>query len=150
MTLFSNYCTIPLRNFTACETAANFSRFRDGKTLMVFRVRSTTRLPLSRLVSVSICFCVFAFLPPSQLIVGAWAESSQGECPHQEDGKKSEGKLVDWSSARSSLKDRRQRDLKRPISTGNRLYQIAASYAGGLPAIVGHQLANGLRAPLLI
>ena len=126
------------------------------KALMGFRVRSTTRLPLSRLVSVSICLCAFAFLPLPQLAVMTWAESAPGECPcqegkcpRQEDGKRSEEELVVWSSSRLRLKDLRHNDLRRLHKTGDRPHQIA-SCAGGLPARAGHQLANGLCAPLLI
>jgi len=116
---------------------------------MALRVRSTTRLPLSRLVSVLICLCAFAFLPLPQHAVLTWTESAEGKCPCQKDRESPEGELVVWSSARRHLNDRRHSDLSRPYETGDRLHQIA-SYAGRPLAMVGHQLANGLCAPLLI
>ena len=116
---------------------------------MALRVRSTTRLPLSRLVSVSICLCAVAFLPLPQLAVLTWAESAERECPCQEGRESFEEELIVGSSACRRLNDRRHSDLSRPHETGDRLHQIA-SYAGRLPAMVGHQLANGLCAPLLI
>ncbi len=116
---------------------------------MALRVRSKTQLPFSRLVSVSIYLFAFTFIPPPQLGGLTWAESAEAECPYEEDRENAEEELVVCSSARRRLKHRRHSDLSRPHETGDRLHQIA-SYAGRLPAIVGHQLANGLCAPLLI
>ncbi len=111
--------------------------------------RSTTWLRLSRLVSVSICLFAFAVLPLPELIVLTLVEATEAESHSQEERESSEGKLVVCSSARRRLNYRRHSDLSRAHENGNQLHQIA-SYAGRLPAIVGHQLANGLGAPLLI
>jgi hypothetical protein len=116
---------------------------------MALRVRSITRLAFSWLVSVSVCLCALTFIPLPQFAVLTWADSAEGKCPCQRDGESSEEELVVGSSARRRLNHRRHSDLSRPHETGNRLHQIA-SYAGRLPAIVGHQLANGLGAPLLV
>ena len=77
------------------------------------------------------------------------AESAEAERPCNEDGERSEEELVARSSAHRRLSDRRLSDVGQPRETSDRLLHIA-SYAGRLPAIVGHQLANGLCAPLLI
>ena len=98
---------------------------------------------------VLICLCAFAVLPFPQLGVLIWAESAEGECTRQENRESSEETLVVWSSARRRLNNRHHSDHSRPHETGDRLHQIA-SHAGRLPVIVGHQLANGLGAPLLI
>ncbi len=131
-----------LRN---CGKLLEFSRW---KALMALGIRSKRRLTFSRLVSVSICLCAFGFLPLPQLAVLTWVESAERECPCQKDGERSEQEVVPRLSARR-LDDRRHSDLSRPHETGDQFRQIA-SCTGRLPAIVGHQLANGLCAPLLI
>ena len=112
-------------------------------------LRSTTRLPLLRLVSVSICLFTFAVLPIPEIFVLTLVEATEAESPSQEDRERSEEELVVCPSARRNLNHRRHSDLRRSHETRDRLDQIASD-AGHLPAIVGHQLANGLRAPLLI
>ena len=132
-----------LRNF---DKLLGVSRW---KALMALRVQSTTRLTLSRLVSVSVCIWAFAFLPLPQLAVLTCVESAEGERSCQEDGESSEGERVVRSSAHRRLNDRRHSDPSRPHETDDQLHQIASN-AGRQPAIVGHRLANGLCAPLLI
>ena len=110
--------------------------------------RSTTRLSLLRLVSVSIWFAAIAVLMPSHLSVSTWT-SAEAECFCHEGGERSKQKQLGFFSARHRLDPRRRHDLSRPHEAGSRLQQIA-SYADRVPAIVGHQLANGLGAPLLI
>ena len=73
---------------------------------MALRVRSTTRLPLSQLVSLSIYFCAFVLLPLPQL--GVLTESAERECPCQKDGESSAEGVVVPSSARRRLNHRRQ------------------------------------------
>ncbi len=116
---------------------------------MALRVQSTTRLTFSRLVTVSICLCAFAFLPLPQFVGLTGTESAEGKCPGQEERENSEEEQVDWSSARRRLNDRRHCDLSRSPETGDRLDHIAPIVGRAL-AMVGHQLANGLCAPLLI
>ena len=113
------------------------------------RVRSITRLTFSRLVSVSVCLCAFALLPFPQLAVLTWAESVEGGCPFQADEKSFKEELVVWSSARRRLNHRRHVESAKLSETGDRLHPTAA-YAHPNAVIVGHRLANGLRAPLLI
>ena len=118
----------------------------------------------SRLVSVLAFVCSFVFLPLPQLfglvfIGQTWTELTdtgcpcqdhQG-CPCQQDGENFEEELDVWSSARRCTNDRRPSSFRhrRPCITSNHLCQIA-SYTNSLPAIVGHQLASDLCAPLLI
>lgn len=116
---------------------------------MALRGRSTTRLLSSRLVSVSIHLCAFAFLPLPQFVGLTVTESAEGKCPGQEDRENSEEEQVDWSSARRRLNDRRHSGVSRSPETGDQLPLIAAIVGRPL-AIVGHQLANGLCSPLLI
>ena len=106
-------------------------------------------MAFSRLVSASICLCAFAALPLHHLPGLTLVESADGECPFEEDGKRSEEERIVFPSARRRLIPGCYRDLRRPHEAGDRLHQIA-SYASRSPAIVGHQLANGLCAPLLI
>ena len=116
---------------------------------MALGVRSTTRLVFSRLVSVSVYFFAFAVLPLPQFVVLTCAEAAEGQCPREGEGENSEEELVFWSSARRRLNHRHRSDLRQSCETGHRLHRKASS-AGHLPAIVGHQLAHGLGAPLLV
>jgi hypothetical protein len=117
---------------------------------MALRLRSTIRLALSRLVSVSVCLCAFTFLPLPQLAGTTWTESSEAEFPlEEEDGKSAEEELAVGSSARRRLNHRRGRNLSLPYETGNPRCHSTPS-GSRLLAIVGHQLANGLGAPLLV
>ena len=119
------------------------------KGIEALRVRSTKRLTLSRLVPVSICLCAFLLLPVPHIADLAWAESSKAESPCKEDGKRPEKELVDWCSAHGRSNERRHKGLGRPPEKSNRLPRVSAT-AKRIPAIVGHQLANDLCAPLLI
>jgi len=78
----------------------------------------------------------------------AWAESAETECPCKEDGERSEKELVDWCSAHSRSNIRRHRDPGRPPGNCKQRQQVTTP-AKRFPAIIGHQLANGLCAPLL-
>lgn len=138
----------------SCGMLKSTYRLRNcGRALGVSRrealgPRSTTRLPLLRLVSVAICIGAVAVFQLPHLAVSMWT-STEAECLCQEDGERSKQKQVRLSSARYRLDNRLHSHLSRPHETGGRLHQVA-SYAGRVPAIVGHQLANGLGAPLLI
>ena len=116
---------------------------------MALRARSTTRLAFSRLTSVSICLCAFALLPLPEFVVMTSVEAAEVESPSQENRDSSEEELVVCSSARRRMSHRRHSKLSRSYETCDRRDQIA-SYGGRFPTIVGHQLANGLCAPLLI
>ena len=116
---------------------------------MAFRVRFTARLSWLQLVSVSVCLCVFTFLPVYHHDLVKCVEAAKGECPCHEQDESSEKELVVCSSTRHRLNSRARGDISRPRETHLRLHQDA-SCTGRRPAIVGHQFANGLCAPLQI
>ena len=116
---------------------------------MALRERPTTRLIISRLASVSVGLCLFTFIPLPLLAGTTGVEAAEGECPFQKDRENPEEELAVCSSASRRLNDRRHSGLRWPREIGNRLHQ-SDSDAGRPLAIVGHQLANGLCAPLLI
>ncbi|MCP4785364.1 MAG: hypothetical protein GY903_31065 [Fuerstiella sp.] len=111
-------------------------------------VRSMIRLTVRRLLSVSVC--VFTFLPLPQLALPTWvAESTESECPCQEDEESSEERLAVATSERRLHAGGGRRGLNRPRETGGGLPR--SNYLTDCsPAVVGHQLANGLRAPVRI
>lgn len=117
---------------------------------MALRVRSTTWLAFSQLASVSICLCTVVFSPLHQHAVPACAGSAEERCPCQEeDTDPSERELTVSSSACRRSNDPHHSGRSWAHETGHRLHQIV-SHVGRLPATIGHQLANGLRAPLLV
>ena len=76
-------------------------------------------------------------------------DSAEGGCPCQKDGESSEEEVVFRFSVRRRLNHRRHSDLRQPHETDDRFHQIASHVRPRL-VIVGHQLANGLGAPLLV
>ena len=95
------------------------------------------------------CLCAFAVFPIHQLAGMMWAESSETECAAEESGERAVEEFVVRSSTRHRSKDQRRRELDRPHKTPARSRQVTPSDRRSL-AIVGHQLANGLCAPLQI
>ena len=116
---------------------------------MSLRERPTTRRIISRLVSVLVGLCLFTFLPLSLLVGSAGIEVAEGECPFEKDRENPEEELAVWSTACRHSNNRRHSGLRWPRQTGDRFHQ-SDSHAGRPLAIVGHQLANGLCAPLLL
>ena len=116
---------------------------------MALRGRPTTRLIISRLASVSVGLCLFTFIPLPLLAGTTGVEAAEGECPFQKDRENPEEELAVWSSTCRRLNDWRNSGHRWPRETGDRLHQSDPG-AGRPLAIVGHQLANGLCAPLLI
>ena len=113
--------------------------------MMLHRIRPTHRTLIARLLAVPICLCVFAVLPLPQFVVLA-VESA---CPCHEDEDTSEVELVIGSFVRRRLRSVGNTRVRRIFGPAGRR-QKTSSYVRQLPAIVGHQLANGLCAPLLI
>lgn len=107
------------------------------------------RIAFSRLVSALICLSVLALLPLPQYAVLTLAESSEMECPLQEEGEKPQEELVVKSPVRRRSNDRLQSGYHRSRKASC-CFQHGTFYDVRLPVIVGHQLANGLSAPLLI
>ena len=116
---------------------------------MALKGRPTTRLIISRLASGSVGLCLFTFIPLPLLVGTTGVELAEGECPFQKDRESPDEELAVWSSACRRLNDRCHSGLRWPRETSDRLHQ-SDSHAGRPLAIVGHQLANGLCAPLLI
>lgn len=115
---------------------------------MTFDLRPTTDAYLSRLMSVTVCICAFTCLPLPQLAMQAQAGSAEAECPIEEDGEHAGEELVVSDSARRRLKQRRDRASRslRPDCRGCQV--VSYGCRPGLKA--GHQLSNGLLAPLVV
>jgi hypothetical protein len=122
---------------------------KSETTLMLHRFQRTPELHIARLVPVSICLCAFILSPVPHLAALAWAESAELECPCKEDGKRSEKELTDWCSAHGRSNVRRRRSSGWPPEKRKQRQRVTTT-AERVPAIIGHQLANGLCAPLLI
>jgi len=106
-------------------------------------------LRITRIVPVSICLCAFILFPTLQVTALAGPESSETACHYKEDGETSEKELVDWFSTHRRSNNRPHQGLNR--LSGNRIHpQRVLATANRVSANVGHQLANGLCAPLLI
>lgn len=127
----------------------NGSKLLGVKGLMALREHLTTPRNFSQFISVLICFSVFTFSAFPQLPLLTQAELAEEKCPSEKDEKNSEEELIVCSSARRRLNKRRHNHLCLPHATGKSPRQIASN-ANRFLAIVGHQLANGLCAPLLI
>lgn len=104
---------------------------------------------VARLLAVPICLCVFSALPLPQFVVLTPAQGVESECLCHEEGDTSEEGLVVGSSDGRRLRSVGNTRVRRVVGSLGRP-QKSSSYARQLPAIVGHQLANGLCAPLLI
>ncbi len=113
--------------------------------LVALKTRWTTRLFFSQLASVLVGLCALAFIPIPQLSLQTCADSAEGRFPCREDGGSSSKELVVSSTICRRANGRHRNNFSWPRSTGNQPFQIASQ----APTVVGHQLANGLRAPLL-
>jgi len=127
-----------LPDYTKCET-----------TLMLHQLQQMPSLRIARLLPMSTCLCAFLLFPTLQVAALAGPESAETECPCKEDGETSEKELVDWCSAHGRSNNRRHQGLSRPPGKRKQPRRTLA-IAERVPAIIGHQLANGLCAPLLI
>lgn len=122
---------------------------------MALKGQLTIRSSASRLMSVIVCLCAFTCLQVPQLSALIWAESVEIECPMEEDGEGSQKEQVVSASARRRL-SKRFVHASWPHGNGIRAHRNSSllrqtNSNGGRPqAIIGHQLANGLRAPLVI
>ena len=116
---------------------------------MAFHERLTTSVMFSRLVTVSVFLCAFAVLPLPHLICMECEGACETECPFEEDGESSEEELAAPMSMRQRLSSRLLEAI--PFL---QLKNIAGRHVspkdGRLHAVIGHQLANGLCAPLVI
>jgi hypothetical protein len=88
-------------------------------------------------------------LPLPQFVVPTHAQNVESGCPCHDDGDTSEEELVVGSAVRRRLRSVGNTRVRRVFGPLGRA-QKTSSYARQLHAMVGHQLANGLCAPLLI
>jgi hypothetical protein len=115
---------------------------------MTLTERSITQLTFSRLASVLAFLCAFTVLPLPQISGLARAETCESECPCEEDGENLEEELVVSASTRRRLHNRCH-DVCQFYGVNVPLRQFS-SHGNSPQATVGHFLANGLRAPLVI
>ena len=101
-----------------------------------------------RLFRYIVCLCAL-FILPSHVALQGRAETTEEERPCQKEGEGTDTKQVVSNSGHRRLKHRRHGNVIRPIQIRDKLQRIN-SHAGRQSAIVGHQLGNGLRPPLLI
>ena len=116
---------------------------------MLHGIRPAYRILIARLLAVPICLCVFVALPLPQFVVLTGAHGAESERPCHEDEDTSEEELVARSSVRRRLRSVGSTRVRRIFGTVGRP-QKTSSYVRQPPAIVGHQLVNGLCAPLMI
>ena len=107
------------------------------------------RLDFSRILSVSVCLCAFTLMPLPQISVLTGGESAEKECPCEEKGESAEEELVFSSSACRRWNNRRRSDCRRPRERDDS-WRPNTSFIDRRPVVIGHQLSNGLCAPLLI
>ena len=115
----------------------------------MLRRQTITRSAFSRLVTVSMCFYAFSAMPIPQFRVLTWAESAEDECPSEKDREGAEEERVERNSERRRLKKRPHSNFGQFPELGRHHLQITS--LGDPPlGVIGHQLANGICAPLLI
>jgi len=148
---FPEPATVPDTLLVPKRWRASRRSMKDGNSTRNdgMRFQSTMRLAFSRLVSVTMSLCALAFLPLPQHAMLTLVEAPEAECPVQEEGERSKEELVVRSPARRRSNDRIRCGISRSRKTCV-CFQQSVSCAVCLPAIVGHQIANELRAPLLI
>jgi hypothetical protein len=100
-----------------------------------------------RFLILPLCLCTIAGLPLSPFVVLVSPQAVESEFPCEENEEPSEEEVVAGSSARRRVTTVGKTRLFQATDVACAPREIS-SFA--LPAIVGHQLSNGLRAPLLI
>ncbi len=110
--------------------------------------QSTIRLRYSRFATVFACLCVIAVMPFPQLDHMSCTELSHAKIPLEQDGKCCEEQLIVVTTLRHCIHCLRcdARGSHEPDAPA----RLAVSFTCAPQAIVGHFLANGLRAPLVI
>ena len=115
---------------------------------MAHKDNSTTLLRFSRFVSVLYILFAFVLFSFPQLSVGMTSITHGAESPIEKDENRSEEKLTETSLARGRAFNPRMHVI-RSLKFGKQSMQVCLCF-DRQPVIVGHQLSNGLRAPLLI
>ena len=96
-----------------------------------------------------VCVCAFSLSAFPQIAVFSWVEMAEEEAPAQEDEENCEKELEVFSSARRRFKRRYNVVLYQSLETINRPKRTTLPSQDRL-TIIGHQLAHGLCAPLLV
>lgn len=129
----------------SCDRSPKVLRWLD---FMTFSERLILRPMFEWFTSLSVCLCAFCLVMPLEVASLASSDSTESECPSEEGGKSSEDELVVSSSRRSRLDEsKHSRPDFVPKTASLRSFD---SYKPPTSAIVGHRLANGLSAPLLL
>ncbi|PHS09976.1 MAG: hypothetical protein COA78_11625 [Blastopirellula sp.] len=116
---------------------------------MLLKDRSTIGKVIPRFTSVLVCLFAISFLVSPQIASATWAESTESESPLEESKEKSEEEAVASASrCRRGLSPKRCR-VSYQVAEADYLCRFT-SYSSPLSTIAGHQLLNGLCAPLLI
>ena len=108
-----------------------------------------TRKPLAKLMTIWVCIGAFSLFCSPQISVVSWVQNSQQQAPTQEDNEDSEEAREVISSARHRENKRRDTIVCRLKNPSKRPVPARIVTSAEL-AIIGHQLANGLCAPLLV
>jgi len=120
---------------------------------MAFEKSLTTRKSLLGLITIWVCLCAFSLFSISQATVLSWVEMTEGEIPAQEDEEDEEDCEEELEVLASSRRRRipRRHEVVRynALSCSDRSNPIILSGCHRL-AIIGHQVANGLCASLLV
>ena len=125
------------------------ARSSQVNSQMAYKDGSTTRIRFSRLATVLGVLFAFVLFSFPQLGVGVTGSvPHEAEAPTEEDEKTSEEELSVTSLGRRRVYNPRLQII-RPRKGRNHSQQICLAY-NRQPAIAGHRLSNGLRAPLLI
>lgn len=120
-----------------------------SNVLTKLRMETTSKPLVRRIPAVAICICALMLCPLAQSSALVSVGPAEMECPSQEDGENAEEELVVLSSIRIRVNQERGSRLQRDRATSDRSIP-PLSTSRRVPAIVGHQFANGLCAPLLI
>lgn len=110
--------------------------------------RSRLKLPTVGRASVLVWLCMFSLVLSPQAATLVSLDSTELECPAEEEGETTERETVVKFSRRSSEKQRSHTLLIR-ASSPDSIYR-PCSYTPPVRVSTGHRLANGLTAPLLI
>lgn len=114
---------------------------------MALQEQTTTRRLFARYFSAMVVFCTFLMLMPPGVATLTSVNAAENERPYEEDEETCESKLSVSTSIR-----RRGQGNPRPLQSSPiaATYAKLNSYANPISAVDGHQLANGLAAPLII
>ncbi len=122
---------------------------RRGKAVMTRKRPLTIRTVLSGLAPAVIFLCAFVTLPLPLIAEATGTQSWEEESPSEESGENHETEFVVTASECRRLSRLSCHALDRCQRTVHHLH-LASSGRKSIPAVIGHQLANGLCAPLLI